>query len=140
MMTSTFIESVCTYIRIRYGTLSLYGFSSYGTDTAQISIGFHFTHQIIVVPNFMVQLGCPFAKNPHVMYGTLDEDAGLGSGPPDTTFKACNGKEHTRDEDGNIEDEFIKGGMSNLEGTLAMANSGEPDSGGSQVRNILCTT
>ena len=81
----------------------------------------------------MVQFGCPYAKNPHVMYGTLDEDAGLGSGPPDTTFKACNGKEHSRDEDGNIEDEFVKGGMSNLEGTLSMANSGEPDSGGSQV-------
>eukprot|EP00536_Pseudo-nitzschia_multiseries_P001242 jgi/Psemu1/250360/estExt_Genewise1Plus.C_150122 len=85
-----------------------------------------------IAPEFCVQFGCPFALNPHVYYGTLDEDAGQGSGPPDTSFKSCDGKEHTRDEDGNIEDELVKG-ISNEEGTLSMANSGEPDSGGSQV-------
>jgi cyclophilin family peptidyl-prolyl cis-trans isomerase len=84
-----------------------------------------------IVPEYCIQFGCPFAKNPHVYYGTLDEDAGQGSGPPDTTFKSCTGKEHTRDEDGNIEDELVKG-MSNEEGTLSMANSGDPESGGSQ--------
>jgi peptidylprolyl isomerase len=84
-----------------------------------------------VVPEYVIQFGCPFAKNPHVMYGTLDEDAGKGSGPPDTTFLACNGLECTRDEYGNIEDELIKG-ISNLEGTLSMANSGLPDTNGSQ--------
>ena len=73
----------------------------------------------------------PFAKNPHVYYGTLEEGAGEGAGPPDTTFKSCTGKEHTRDEYGNIEDELVKG-ISNEEGTLSMANSGEPDTGGSQ--------
>ena len=84
-----------------------------------------------IVPEYTIQFGCPFAKNPHVYYGTLDEGTGTGSGPPDTTFLACNGKEHTRDEYGNIEDELVKG-LSNVEGTISMANSGEPDTGGSQ--------
>lgn len=65
------------------------------------------------------------------MYGTLDEDAGQGSGPAETSFVDCNGKNHTRDEYGNIEDELVKG-ISNEEGTLSMANSGDPDTGGSQ--------
>ncbi len=84
-----------------------------------------------ISPGFCIQFGCPYALNPHVMYGTLDEEAGQGSGPAETTFVACNGKDHTRDEYGNIEDELIKG-ISNEEGTLAMANSGDPDTGGSQ--------
>jgi cyclophilin family peptidyl-prolyl cis-trans isomerase len=84
-----------------------------------------------IAPDFCIQFGCPFALNPHVMYGTLDEEAGQGSGPPDTTFKSCNGKDHTRDEYGNIEDELVKG-ISNEKGTLSMANSGDPDTGGSQ--------
>ncbi len=85
-----------------------------------------------IAPNYCIQFGCPYALNPHVYYGTLDENAGKGSGPTDTTFESCTGKEHTRDEDGNIEDELVKG-ISNLEGTLSMANSGYPDSGGSQI-------
>lgn len=84
-----------------------------------------------VAPDYCIQFGCPYAKNPHVYYGTLDEEAGQGSGPADTSFKACTGKEYTRDEYGNIEDELVKG-LSNVEGTLSMANSGEPDTGGSQ--------
>ncbi|KAL3919106.1 MAG: hypothetical protein SGILL_003922, partial [Bacillariaceae sp.] len=88
-----------------------------------------------IAPDFCVQFGCPYALNPHVMEGTLEGteegDPGQGSGPPDTTFKSCDGKEHTRDEYGNIEDELIKG-IGNEEGTLSMANSGEPDTGGSQ--------
>jgi cyclophilin family peptidyl-prolyl cis-trans isomerase len=84
-----------------------------------------------IAPEYCIQFGCPYAKNPHVYYGTLDEDAGQGSGPPDTTFKSCTGKEHTRDECGNIEDELVKG-MSNEEGSLSMANSGDPETGGSQ--------
>jgi cyclophilin family peptidyl-prolyl cis-trans isomerase len=98
-----------------------------------VKLGFYnddlYIHRI--VPEYMIQFGCPFAKNPHVYYGTLDEDAGTGSGPPDTTFKACNGKDHTRDEYGNIEDELVKE-LSNVEWSLAMANSGEPETGGSQ--------
>jgi cyclophilin family peptidyl-prolyl cis-trans isomerase len=84
-----------------------------------------------IAPDFCIQFGCPFALNPHVMYGTLDDDAGQGSGPPDTTFKSCTGSDHTRDEYGNIEDELVKG-ISNEKGTLSMANSGDPDTGGSQ--------
>ncbi len=85
-----------------------------------------------IAPDYCIQFGCPYALNPHVYYGTLDEDAGQGSGPADTSFKSCTGNEHTRDEYGNIEDELVKG-LSNLEGTLSMANSGEPDTGGSQI-------
>ena len=78
-----------------------------------------------IVPEYCIQFGCPYAKNPHVYYGTLDEDAGQGSGPPDTTFKSCAGKEQTRDEYGNIEDEINRDkSLSNVAGTLAMANSG----------------
>jgi cyclophilin family peptidyl-prolyl cis-trans isomerase len=84
-----------------------------------------------IAPGFCIQFGCPYAKNPHVYYGTLDEDAGQGSGPPGTTFRSCSGKEHARDEYGNIEDELVQG-LSNVEGTLSMANSGDPDTGGSQ--------
>jgi len=85
-----------------------------------------------IVPDYCIQFGCPNAKNPHVYYGTLEEEGcGEGAGPPETAFKSCTGKEHTRDEFGNIEDELIKG-LSNKEGTLSMANSGEPDTGGSQ--------
>jgi cyclophilin family peptidyl-prolyl cis-trans isomerase len=86
-----------------------------------------------IVPEFCIQFGCPFALDPHVYYGTLEhDDVGKGSGPSDTSFKTSfDGKEHQRDEDGNIEDELIKG-ISNEKGTLSMANSGEPDTGGSQ--------
>ncbi|VEU45164.1 unnamed protein product [Pseudo-nitzschia multistriata] len=44
-----------------------------------------------ITPQFCVQFGCPYALNPHVYYGTLDDDAGKGSGPPDTSYKSCNG-------------------------------------------------
>ena len=101
-----------------------------------------------IVPDYCIQFGCPNAINPHVyvsrilvggtnmlskkltmylsqrQYGTLEEQGiGEGAGPPETSFKSCTGKEHTRDEYGNIEDELIKD-FSNKEGTLSMANSG----------------
>ena len=91
-----------------------------------------------ITPNYCIQFGCPYAINPHVYYGTLEnENVGHGSGPPNTEFKSscCSDdkKIHTRDEYGNIEDEFVKNKvLSNVEGTLSMANSGEPDTGGSQ--------
>lgn len=53
-----------------------------------------------VIPNFMIQMGCPY---------------GRGTGGPGYT----------------IRDEFIKG-LSNIRGTLAMANTGRPNTGGSQ--------
>jgi cyclophilin family peptidyl-prolyl cis-trans isomerase len=67
--------------------------------------GLHF-HRVI--SNFMVQFGCPYSKDPK------DSRAGTG-GPPS----------------GNIKDEFtVK--LSNEVGTLSMANTGRPNSGGSQ--------
>ena len=67
--------------------------------------GLHF-HRVI--KNFMVQFGCPHSKDP------ASPRAGTG-GPPD----------------GDIKDEFtVK--LSNEPMTLSMANTGRPNSGGSQ--------
>lgn len=69
--------------------------------------GLHF-HRII--PNFMCQFGCPHSKDPN------SRRAGTG-GPPH----------------GNIQDEFLDSAkFSNEPGTLSMANTGRPNSGGSQ--------
>lgn len=69
--------------------------------------GLHF-HRII--PDFMCQFGCPFSKDPD------SRRAGTG-GPPH----------------GNIQDEFLDNAkFSNEPGTLSMANTGRPNSGGSQ--------
>ena len=69
--------------------------------------GLHF-HRII--PNFMVQFGCPHSKDAN------SPRAGTG-GPPS----------------GNIKDEFLPNAkFSNEPGTLSMANTGSPNSGGSQ--------
>ncbi len=67
--------------------------------------GLHF-HRVI--PNFMIQFGCPHSKDPS------DPRAGTG-GPPH----------------GRIQDEFTAQ-LSNERGTLSMANTGQPNSGGSQ--------
>ena len=69
--------------------------------------GLHF-HRVI--PNFMLQFGCPYSKDPS------SRMAGTG-GPPH----------------GNIPDEFKQDAkFSNEPGTLSMANTGSPNSGGSQ--------
>lgn len=69
--------------------------------------GLHF-HRII--PDFMCQFGCPHSKDPNA------SNAGTG-GPPH----------------GKIEDEFLETAkFSNEPGTLSMANTGAPNSGGSQ--------
>jgi cyclophilin family peptidyl-prolyl cis-trans isomerase len=69
--------------------------------------GLHF-HRVI--DNFMIQFGCPYSKDPN------SPRAGTG-GPPH----------------GTIADEFPEGvRFSNEPGTLAMANTGRPNSGGSQ--------
>lgn len=69
--------------------------------------GLHF-HRVI--PNFMIQFGCPHSKDPQ------SPRAGTG-GPPH----------------GNIADEHPEElRLSNEPGTLSMANTGQPDSGGSQ--------
>merc|ERR1711976_972707 len=71
------------------------------------------------------QFGCPHAKNPKA------GNAGTG-GPPDGTFKNLKtGGMEKRSNGGNIKDELISKD-SNLPGTLSMANTGEPNTGGSQ--------
>merc|ERR1712125_90156 len=84
--------------------------------------GIHF-HRVI--PGFMNQFGCPHAKDPK------SNRAGTG-GPPDGTFKNLKtGAMETRSNGGNIKDENISRD-SNEPGTLSMANTGQPNSGGSQ--------
>jgi peptidylprolyl isomerase len=69
--------------------------------------GLHF-HRVI--PQFMLQFGCPHSKDPN------SNRAGTG-GPPH----------------GTIQDEFLPTAkFSNEPGTLSMANTGQPNSGGSQ--------
>lgn len=69
--------------------------------------GLHF-HRVI--KSFMVQFGCPFSRDPE------SPRAGTG-GPPH----------------GTIADEFLETArLSNEPGTLSMANTGRPNSGGSQ--------
>jgi len=69
--------------------------------------GLHF-HRVI--DNFMIQFGCPHSKDP------FSARAGTG-GPPH----------------GNIRDEHpADAKFSNEPGTLSMANTGQPNSGGSQ--------
>jgi cyclophilin family peptidyl-prolyl cis-trans isomerase len=69
--------------------------------------GLHF-HRII--PGFMCQFGCPFSSDPN------SARAGTG-GPPH----------------GKIKDEFLPDAkFSNEPGTLSMANTGQPNTGGSQ--------
>ena len=67
--------------------------------------GLHF-HRVI--PNFMIQFGCPYSKD------AMSPRAGTG-GPPS----------------GNIKDEHTAK-LSNEPMTLSMANTGRPNSGGSQ--------
>ncbi|MEW6336932.1 MAG: peptidylprolyl isomerase [Acidobacteriota bacterium] len=69
--------------------------------------GLHF-HRVI--KGFMVQFGCPHSKDP--------ESARAGTGGP---------------PQGTIADEHLAGAkFSNEPGTLSMANTGRPNSGGSQ--------
>merc|ERR1719321_2108060 len=84
--------------------------------------GVHF-HRVI--PGFMDQFGCPHSKDPK------SNRAGTG-GPPDGTFKNLKtGATEKRSNGGNIKDENISRD-SNEPGTLSMANTGQPNSGGSQ--------
>merc|ERR1711934_799464 len=77
-----------------------------------------------VIPNFMCQFGCPHSKN-------NKNRAGTGGPQGNTTFKSMDGKDIKRDAGGNIPDEF-KTQHSNEPGTFSMANTGQPNSGGSQ--------
>merc|ERR1712151_1365868 len=84
--------------------------------------GIHF-HRVI--PGFMNQFGCPYAKDPK------SSRAGTG-GPPDGTWENLKtGGTERRSNGGNIKDENISRDT-NAPGTLSMANTGSPNSGGSQ--------
>merc|ERR1719502_345634 len=84
--------------------------------------GLHF-HRVI--PGFMNQFGCPHSRDPK------SKRSGTG-GPRDGTFKNLKtGATETRSNGGNIKDENIDK-TSNKPGTLSMANTGQPNSGGSQ--------
>eukprot|EP00746_Dinoflagellata_sp_MGD_P160867 gnl/MRDRNA2_/MRDRNA2_87806_c0_seq1.p1 gnl/MRDRNA2_/MRDRNA2_87806_c0~~gnl/MRDRNA2_/MRDRNA2_87806_c0_seq1.p1 ORF type:complete len:200 (+),score=33.62 gnl/MRDRNA2_/MRDRNA2_87806_c0_seq1:75-674(+) len=84
--------------------------------------GIHF-HRVI--PGFMNQFGCPHARDPK------SGAAGTG-GPRDGVFENLKtGMPERRSNGGNIEDENISKD-SNVRGTLSMANTGRPHSGGSQ--------
>jgi cyclophilin family peptidyl-prolyl cis-trans isomerase len=73
----------------------------------------------------MNQFGCPKSRDPK------SRAAGTG-GPKDGTFKNLkSGATETRTRGGNIKDENIDK-TSNAPGTLSMANTGQPNSGGSQ--------
>eukprot|EP01052_Picozoa_sp_SAG31_P035376 SAG31_NODE_4260_length_3407_cov_3.743652_1_plen_229_part_00 len=95
--------------------------------------GVHF-HRVIA--KFMNQFGCPNATDP--------ESPIAGTGGPDggTTFKVLDGSDKiiTRDRGGNIPDEFLAK-LSNQPFTLSMANTGQPNSGGSQffINTVSCS-
>uniref|UniRef100_A0A7S1U1H3 Peptidyl-prolyl cis-trans isomerase n=1 Tax=Phaeomonas parva TaxID=124430 RepID=A0A7S1U1H3_9STRA len=79
-----------------------------------------------VIPNFMAQFGCPYSKDPN------SRRAGTGGPDANTTYTNLgDGSTITRNRGGNIPDEFAAE-ISNKPGTLSMANTGQPNSGGSQ--------
>lgn len=84
--------------------------------------GLHF-HRVI--SGFMIQGGCPHSRDPN------SRRAGTGGPEPNSSFTTANGTEMTRNGGGNIPDEHTAK-LSNEPGTLSMANTGRPDSGGSQ--------
>jgi len=77
-----------------------------------------------VIKGFMLQFGCPHSKDP------TSRRAGTGGPAGGGSFTAA-GKTITRDRGGNIPDELTQR-ISNEPGTLSMANTGQPNSGGSQ--------
>mmetsp|Transcript_18159 Transcript_18159/g.37438 ORF Transcript_18159/g.37438 Transcript_18159/m.37438 type:complete len:188 (+) Transcript_18159:73-636(+) len=87
--------------------------------------GLHF-HRVI--PNFMNQFGCPHSKDPN------SPRAGTGGPDGGSSFTSCTGEMIQRTRDGGIPDEVgaAHQKITNAVGTLSMANTGRPKSGGSQ--------
>lgn len=73
-----------------------------------------------VIPDFMNQFGCPYAKDPN------SPKAGTGGPNPNTKFKGCDGKTYSRNAEGGIPDEVgqPQHRITNGIGTLSMANTG----------------
>ena len=79
-----------------------------------------------VIDGFMLQFGCPHAKDAN------SRRAGTGGPNPGTSYKnLATGETITRNREGGIPDELTQK-LSNEPGTLSMANTGQPESGGSQ--------
>jgi cyclophilin family peptidyl-prolyl cis-trans isomerase len=84
-------------------------------------------HRIIL--DFMIQGGCPNTKNDATFTKAL---AGKGNAAPNSTYTNLLTQEKlTRNAEGCIDDEYISKDSNELF-TLAMANTGARDSGGSQ--------
>ena len=87
----------------------------------------------------MIQFGCPHSKDPN------SDLCGTGGPPSGSSFTTPDGKKVTREKGnsslqllasptqatGRIPDEFVEQ-ISNQPGTLSMANTGFPNTGGSQ--------
>ena len=84
--------------------------------------GLHF-HRVI--QGFMLQGGSPNSKDPN------SPRAGTGGPDGGGTYTTSDGQAIVRDRGGNIPDELTQR-FSNEVGTLSMANTGRPNSGGSQ--------
>ncbi len=74
----------------------------------------------------MCQFGCPNSADPN------SPRAGTGGPKGGTSFSLPDGTSVTRSGGGNIPDELLAE-ISNEPGTLSMANTGAPNSGGSQI-------
>merc|ERR550532_3444641 len=99
--------------------------NQFGCPHAKDAKSFAWGQPNCVIPGFMNQFGCPHAKD------AKSRRAGTG-GPPDGTFKNLKtGGTEKRFGGGNIQDENISRDT-NAPGTLSMANTGQPNSGGSQ--------
>eukprot|EP00607_Mallomonas_marina_P008727 CAMPEP_0182416658 /NCGR_PEP_ID=MMETSP1167-20130531/1033_1 /TAXON_ID=2988 /ORGANISM="Mallomonas Sp, Strain CCMP3275" /LENGTH=190 /DNA_ID=CAMNT_0024589643 /DNA_START=64 /DNA_END=636 /DNA_ORIENTATION=- len=88
--------------------------------------GLHF-HRVI--KDFMNQFGCPHSRDPN------SKVAGTGGPTPRSTYEVPGKGTITRTGDGSIPDEFREQNcprLSNEPFTLSMANTGQPNSGGSQ--------
>ena len=79
-----------------------------------------------VIKGFMCQFGCPNSKDPS------SSRAGTGGPPGNSKYELPDGSTITRDAGGNIPDELLAP-ITNAPGTVSMANTGAPNSGGSQI-------